>query len=114
MPAINRQLQTLKETKADELTRPVTAFLTFNTQEGYERALKNYGPDAAKPISTNREGYYFCDSKIEVEPAPEPSNIIWENRFITEGTQRRNKIAVAFGILCLLALAFLIFTIAKK
>lgn len=28
--------------KRQEVIRPVRAFITFETQEGYERALKNY------------------------------------------------------------------------
>ena len=31
LPAINKKLQELKETKSNKLIRPVTAFLTFNT-----------------------------------------------------------------------------------
>ena len=64
----------------------MTAFLTFNTQEGYERALKNYGPDSANSFSEVTENHMFCESKIEVEAAPEPSNIIWENRHISNAT----------------------------
>ena len=83
LPAINKKLQDLKETKSNKLIRPVTAFLTFNTQEGYERALKYWGPGSENLFSEYTEAHKFCDTVIRVKPAPEPSNIIWENRHIT-------------------------------
>ena len=113
VPEINRLIQKLKEEKANELTRPVTAFLTFNTQEGYERALNNWGPGSENKWSEVTENHKFCDQQIRVTPAPEPSNIIWENRHITAKTQFRNKIFTGIGVFCLLALAFAIFTFAK-
>ena len=105
-------LQNLKETQANKLIRPVTAFLTFNTQEGYERALKYWGPEADKPVEVT-ENHKFCDVQIKVTPAPEPSNIIWENRHITQAEQNRNKFFVTLAILCLLGIALVIFSVAK-
>ena len=112
LTAVNKMLQNLKEKEADKLIRPVTAFLTFNTQEGYERALKYWGPEAEdKKLIT--ENHKICDTRIKVEPAPEPSNIIWENRHITDREQNRNKCFVTLGILFLLLIAFVIFAVAK-
>ena len=114
LPAINEKLQELKDTKKNKLIRPVAAFLTFNTQEGYERALKYWGPNSEKNgFSELTEAHKFCDTVIKVKPAPEPSNIIWENRHFTRKKKLRNKIIVAFVILCLLGLAFALFTYAK-
>ena len=60
LTAVNKMLQNLKEKEADKLIRPVTAFLTFNTQEGYERALKYWGPEAEdKKLIT--ENHKICD-----------------------------------------------------
>ena len=59
------------------------------------------------------ENHTFCEQPIHVEPAPEPSNIIWENRHITSKVQFRNKIFVGIGVFCLLALAFALFTFCK-
>ena len=113
VPAINKLLEKLKTENKDKITKPVTAFLTFNTQEGYERALKNWGPDSAKSFSEVTEHHKFCESQIKVTAAPEPSNIIWEHRHISDAVQTRNKICVGFAIFCILALAFVIFTFAK-
>jgi hypothetical protein len=87
--------------------------LTFNTQEGYERALRNWGPDSAKAFSHVTDNHKFCDEKIKVTAAPEPSNIIWEHRHISGAVQTRNIICVAFAVFALLALAFTLFTFAK-
>ena len=105
-------LQNLKEKEADKLVRPVTAFLTFNTQEGYERALRYWGPEA-KDGKLITENHKIFDTRIKVEPAPEPSNIIWENRHISDREQNRNKCFVTLGILFLLGIAFVIFVLAK-
>ena len=83
LPAVNKMLQNLKETQSDKLIRPVTAFLTFNTQEGYERSLRYWGPESAGKTKELTENHKFCDTQIRVKPAPEPSNIIWENRHIS-------------------------------
>ena len=62
LPAINEKLQELKETKKNKLIRPVAAFLTFNTQEGYERSLRYWGPEGARKFSELTENHKFCDT----------------------------------------------------
>jgi len=59
---VEAEIEHLRTTKGDELSRPVTAYITFETQEGYERAKKMRG-DIGQVFSG----------------APEPTNIIWEN-----------------------------------
>lgn len=63
---IEKQIEELKDNHLDELSRPEIAYITFETQEGYERA-------------TNiRQGLTHLFS-----PAVEPTNIIWENSHYT-------------------------------
>lgn len=59
---IEEEIEDLKKTSIEELSRPVIAYVTFETQEGYERAIR---------IGSGF-GYMFS-------PAVEPTNIIWEN-----------------------------------
>ena len=113
VPAINAQIQKLKEEKYDEMIRPVAAFLTFRTQEGYERALKNWGEDSYGVFSEITENHKFNNIPIKVKAAPEPSNIIWEHRHITSAVQFRNKVLVSIGVLLILALALVLFSVAK-
>lgn len=42
MPAINEKLDELCKDKKTELIRPVAAFITFEDQEGKERALQYF------------------------------------------------------------------------
>lgn len=46
VPPINEKIERLSKEKKDEFTRPVAAFITFERQEGKDRAMK-----------------YFCDKK---------------------------------------------------
>lgn len=66
----------------DKLQTPCSIFATFQTEEGYQRAL-NYNI----VLEENPEEYaryeYFLDQKIEIQPASEPTDIIWENRNFT-------------------------------
>jgi hypothetical protein len=47
---VNQQIRDYMILKRNEVIRPVKAFITFETQEGYERALKNY-PRTVPPNS---------------------------------------------------------------
>ena len=71
---------------------PVAAFVTFNTQEGYERCLQEFETSHTMfgyPIYhrhmrgalKNSNGFKLFEDEedLEVFPAKEPSNIIWEN-----------------------------------
>ena len=67
----------------DDLCTPCSIFMTWESEEGVNRAL-SYNAT----IDTEREKYedirYFVgDHEIEVQQASEPSDIIWENRQFT-------------------------------
>lgn len=59
------------------------AFVTFASQEGFERARRITGEVNwdGKVTGTDRT---FLDEPFFFESAPEPSNIIWENRHLTK------------------------------
>ena len=65
----------------DEILRPVNAFITFENQEGYERAVDNFPKSKRSAAITNVN--QMLKDKLIVEEAPEPSNIIWENLHFT-------------------------------
>ena len=57
--------------------------MTFETEEGYRRALKfdeTVGNDPDRYGSLKK---WIGDHEIEIQPASEPSDIIWENRHYT-------------------------------
>ena len=67
----------------EALKRPVKAFLTFQSQEGYERCMEHVTTkrNFLGQIEYNDSLYAltFLDEKLEVKAATEPSDIIWEN-----------------------------------
>jgi len=75
----------------EKIERPVAAFITFETQEGYERSLEYFGMKqmATKDQIQKRQQFIPAQDtdlllhKLSFEPAPEPTNIKWENRHVT-------------------------------
>lgn len=59
----------------DKLQRPVSAFVTLETEEAYNRALQ-YNDPALPQMK-------FLGQEIELQAASEPTDIIWENRHFT-------------------------------
>jgi hypothetical protein len=82
---------------------PVSVFLTFESEEGYNRALKCQDNDI-----------YWKDQQLSFSPAPEPTDIIWENRqFSTKKRVLRACYAILI-ILILLAISFVIIVTLKQ
>jgi hypothetical protein len=63
------------------VTRPVAAYISFEKQEGYERAQKLW-PSPKKNMPMNNSNT-FLKELINIQAAPEPSNILWENIHVT-------------------------------
>lgn len=76
----------------DQLQTPVSVFATFETEEGYRRAtyfeeylgLLEAGEVKAEDSLICAEDKYILGHEIEIQEASEPSDIIWENRHISE------------------------------
>lgn len=78
---IDDKINTLKETQLDDLIKPVSAFITFETQEGYERACNIRAKKSIiGTVTTERR---FLGAPFYFKEAVEPTNIIWENRHIS-------------------------------
>lgn len=114
MRKINKEIDTLK---SDHLTlkalnRPVTAFLTFENEEGINRAkVYNDVVDADDQYADIRT---LLGSRLEIEDAAEPTDIIWENRHFTT-LQRFNRSMIVIGcVFVLLLISFaIIFSLTK-
>lgn len=104
-----KKINELKAEKLEELTTPCSLFLTFENEEGIARALKYDEAVEADPELADCK-YWLGDEVIEIQPASEPSDIIWENRAFTP-TDRLKKGCVVFLILaiCLLGSGMIIF-----
>ena len=68
------------EEEYEKISRPVTAYLTWNTQEAAERCQRNFN----KRTSANLKNKQYTELKIfgveaHLKYSKMPSNIIWEN-----------------------------------
>lgn len=97
----------------DKLQTPCSVFATFQTEEGYQRAL-NYN----SVLETNAEEYgryeYFLDQKIDIQPASEPTDIIWENRQFSEDDRTFRRVIVGITILFMLCISFSVIFVCAK
>lgn len=89
----------VNEEKYDLLTRPVTAFITFNSDDGLNEALLYNKQDAFYRDSNAESGENFVHKRVlDVIPrftqATDPTNIIWEHRHI-KGVRYGARVASA-------------------
>lgn len=78
---IEKQINELKKTRYEDFTRPVSAFITFESAAGQFKALK------FKPVNiraSKEPRGTFLESPLIMIQATEPTNIIWENRQLTK------------------------------
>ncbi len=89
-----------------KLNRPVTAFITFENEEGINRA-KNYKDTCEKDSSLAQYKDLF-GQVLDFEDTAEPTDIIWENRRFT-GFERFKRTVIVIGVVFfLLFLSFII------
>lgn len=50
---------------------PVSCFITFETEEGFQRALT---------MNSIKSDVRILGEKVHIEEGTEPTNVIWENR----------------------------------
>lgn len=95
----------------DKMQTPCSVFATFETEEGYQRAL-NYNQVIEEEEFAHMRT--LMDEYIEIQPASEPSDIIWENRNFTPEQRNIKRIIIAIIICLSLAVSFsIIFTCSK-
>lgn len=117
--AINEKIDKLAEEQKFEIERPVAAFVTFTTQEGFERAINHYGPHSKKAEEDGTDQVHPGEKQILGEDlrcneAPDPSNIIWQNRHVTRKQQNIRKFFVFIGVVIMLGCSFALFTWFKN
>ncbi|CDW90155.1 UNKNOWN [Stylonychia lemnae] len=112
LDTVDQQIDRIKETQIQRIVRPVAAFITFETQEGYERACN---------LKEKRNIFCQLQSKLDFLGQPlafteatEPTNIIWENRYLNDVQRFMRKLIVAVLVGIFLALTVFIFFLLKK
>jgi len=114
MRTIDGTINTQKDQNLEEWTRPCSVFITFQNEEGLQRAI-NMSEVIKKDYDTH--GYlneWFGDEAIEIQPASEPSDIIWEHRHFTDKQRFKKSIVVGLVIFLMLAVSFVVIFIAQK
>ncbi|CDW91100.1 UNKNOWN [Stylonychia lemnae] len=102
---VNQQLDAVKTREYQNLMVAVSAFVTFENEEGYQRFLSLRERGSRSTILGERP---------TLKEATEPTNIIWENRHFT-GFQRGIKaVAVTLIIGILLCISFAIVLALKE
>ncbi|CDW71360.1 UNKNOWN [Stylonychia lemnae] len=111
MREINMKIDHLKQKFLEKYNRPVTAFLTFENEEGINRCI------AYKQTVTANE---FIDirtllgQELNFKYASEPTDIIWENRHFTRWDRIKRTFIVVSCVLLLLSISFIIIFACSK
>ena len=99
------EISNLVKKNMDKYVEPVAAFVTFSSQEGYERCIKHMSCETdflGYPVFNPSEpGFKLLDQEQVIKEAHEPSNIIWENLEIPQSVRNRRKIG-AFLMVCII------------
>jgi len=88
----------------DGLQTPCSVFVTFCTEEGYQRACEyNNQIDPSNPLVNQDMVIFdkFLGGEIEIHEASPPSDIIWENRQLSRN-QRLFRGSVSFGVIAIM------------
>ena len=109
---IDERISALKDAKRDDFVIPVAAFITFKTQEGYERAIRFKGEK--RFCRKKAAEVEFVDRPLIMKPAPEPTNIIWENRSVKKKTRYIRTAGVVVVVFAIMLLVFYVFFIMKR
>ena len=103
MREINTKIESLKNANLGKFNRPVTAFLTFENEEGLNRC-KNY-KDTVQQVEF-KEIRELLGQELDFEEAAEPTDIIWENRHFTKWDRIKRTIIVCICVFILLSISF--------
>jgi hypothetical protein len=104
MRKINTKIDELNSKNVQKYNRPVTAFLTFENEEGLNRC-KAY-TDVVENNDEFKHMEKVLDVKLEFEDAAEPTDIIWENRRFTAVQRFQRTLIVVCCVFLLLFVSF--------
>ena len=106
MRAINEHIDKLKSRHLEQYNRPVSAFLTFENEEGLNRCL-NYN-ETVMDDNSYAEYRTLLGEPVLIEEASEPTDIIWENRRFTAWDRFIRTCLVILVVGVILSLSFVV------
>ncbi|ETO72246.1 hypothetical protein F444_11601 [Phytophthora nicotianae P1976] len=100
--------------KRYNISQAVTAFVTFEEEEGFHRCLQEY-PDLGW-LHRLFQPYYkrLHGKRLRFRPAPDPTDIIWENLHYAFVERVFRQLAVALITLSVLFVSFVLIFVAKE
>ena len=114
IPEIDNKVNLLFLTQSEKLTTPVTAFITFTTQEGYERCSEFLSGRLHTGLpNPKKRSFEFLGEQAQIADAPEPTNVIWENLEVSRKEINRRKCLAGLAVSVFIFCTFLLFTYLK-
>ena len=111
MRSINKQIDDLKSSNLNKYIRPVSAFMSFEDEEGLNRCLTYNETVQEEEFQHFRT---ILGQEIDIQEASEPTDIIWENRHFTSFERfKRTLIVVGIVFLLLCGSFIVIFTCSQ-
>lgn len=116
VPEKDALLNQILKDDADQLKQPVCAFVTFTEQEAYERCENYFFKYNLTDGSYNHsyKPWNFLEEEGQMEAAPEPSNVIWENLEVTPYRRAARKSGAVMVMVTFLFLTFLVYSALKS
>ena len=117
MRELDKKINDLKNEKLAQFTTPVSCFMTFENEEGAQRAKKFEEATLEEENAQLKHLRIWFETDdeelkekyhIELQSASEPSDIIWENRHFTPTQRRKKEIVVVLTIGFALLLSFVV------
>jgi len=116
MREVDAKINEMKKTDLDTWCTPVSVFITFQLEEGLQRALnfKEVIEGVDKDEYAYLNEWFNGEEEIEIQPASEPSDIIWENRHFTPTERLKKAICVGITIFLMLLASFVVIFMSQK
>jgi hypothetical protein len=102
---IDKKINDLKNNHLEDLTTPCSAFMTFECEEGYNRATRIdeaiVTDPTLKPLTI-----WLDDYTLDIKQACEPTDIIWENRHFTALQRFKKEVMAICCLIGMLSISF--------
>ena len=112
MELMDSEINNIKSTHLQDFTTPCSIFMTFECEEGVNRALR-FDQLVESDSGLQHLTSWLGKFTIDIQKASEPTDIIWENRQHSESTRFCRSIVVYISLIFLLACSFLLILICS-
>ena len=105
MREVEAEISRLKDEEFQSLVRPVDAFITFEEEDAYNLG-QVFEPEFTWNGKKKPAKQQFMDDDLFLVEATEPTNLIWENRYLTGAEVFKRYVIVVAIIAFLTGIAF--------